>query len=616
MLTEWTIGNFKSISERTALKLAPLTIICGANSSGKSTIIQSILLIAQTLGSPATHRPLIFNGELVKLGYLADIFHHGEDEKLLEIGFELKWTPRFSPVDHRRGDHKGENKSISAFTTFQKPAQSKPTISKMDLTKLNFRVDEYQILINAENAESKLKNGLRQQTLQIPIDLQAEIENGRFDYRIEDSSSPELADTRSSRLRPYGSLTHFLPRSRLVQYNVTEDFVRATIKECAELLSSRQFSSDTTVLQISFKDVRGRHLREILDKAIDQAKRRKDIRSEQSIQELSNASSMLQRSRNLDEWIEMMRKGVTTRVRTALSQELAFYAERTEFDPSPMGKDVGLRARPFHPDIINATDEIIDFFVRRLKYLGPLRDDPKMIFSLPPVPDYKDVGLKGEYTAAVLERFGKDVSVQCPVPPAVGQIGLKSETMPLLDAVILWLRHMELVENVVTEDRGKMGVELSVHTQGLERQLDLTNVGVGVSQVLPILTMCLLAPEKGLVILEQPELHLHPKVQGILGDFLLGIASRGTQCIIETHSERIINRMRRRIAEAPEDSIMRLVQIYFTERRHVATQVIQVEPNEYGAIQKWPKGFSMKDLPKQVLLLRPQLANAKQNLSR
>lgn len=50
MILEWTLGNFKSVKQTPKLKFAPLTIICGANSSGKSTIIQSVLMISQTLG--------------------------------------------------------------------------------------------------------------------------------------------------------------------------------------------------------------------------------------------------------------------------------------------------------------------------------------------------------------------------------------------------------------------------------------------------------------------------------------------------------------------------------------------------------------------------------------
>ena len=58
-----------------------------------------------------------------------------------------------------------------------------------------------------------------------------------------------------------------------------------------------------------------------------------------------------------------------------------------------------------------------------------------------------------------------------------------------------------------------MGIGLSVTPPGIDREVDLTSVGVGVSQVLPVILLCLLAEPGTLVVLEQPELHLHPKLQ-------------------------------------------------------------------------------------------------------
>ena len=118
-----------------------------------------------------------------------------------------------------------------------------------------------------------------------------------------------------------------------------------------------------------------------------------------------------------------------------------------------------------------------------------------------------------------------------------------------------------------TRDRGKLGHELKVRvaTEGVAQ--DLTHVGVGVSQVLPILVMSLLAEEDTTLIFEQPELHLHPKVQTLLGDFFLSMALLGKQCIVETHSEYLINRLRFRAASAPlEQSISDVMKIYLVEK--------------------------------------------------
>jgi predicted ATPase len=73
MLTRWTLENFKPIRERLDLELKPLTVLAGLNSSGKSSFLQSIRLISQTLANPKRDEPLVLNGPLVRLGAFRDV---------------------------------------------------------------------------------------------------------------------------------------------------------------------------------------------------------------------------------------------------------------------------------------------------------------------------------------------------------------------------------------------------------------------------------------------------------------------------------------------------------------------------------------------------------------
>ncbi|MEM7534657.1 MAG: AAA family ATPase, partial [Chloroflexota bacterium] len=77
MLSEWTISNFKSINEPVTLQLAPLTIFSGINSSGKSTILQSILTLCQTFMDSPEEGCLNLNGKYLQLGTISDIQHTG-----------------------------------------------------------------------------------------------------------------------------------------------------------------------------------------------------------------------------------------------------------------------------------------------------------------------------------------------------------------------------------------------------------------------------------------------------------------------------------------------------------------------------------------------------------
>jgi predicted ATPase len=131
-----------------------------------------------------------------------------------------------------------------------------------------------------------------------------------------------------------------------------------------------------------------------------------------------------------------------------------------------------------------------------------------------------------------------------------------------------------------------------------ELSAELNAVGVGVSQVLPVVMQCLLAqPGDSMVIVEQPELHLHPRLEQTLADFFLACVRSGRQILIETHSEHLVNRLRLRIAEDMSDEVSSLVKVVFAEQRDGVTSYREPGIDQYGntefgdADQDWPEGF-------------------------
>lgn len=123
--------------------------------------------------------------------------------------------------------------------------------------------------------------------------------------------------------------------------------------------------------------------------------------------------------------------------------------------------------------------------------------------------------------------------------------------------------------------------------------LEITDVGFGISQVLPILVQAYLSPNGSLVIMEQPEIHLHPNMQAWLADALINISINEDKFfIIETHSESIIRRIRRRIAEEDHPLNNDDVAIYNVQRNELnsSAELEFLSINENGDI-KWPKGF-------------------------
>jgi hypothetical protein len=95
VLKHWKVENFKSIVSSGELPLAPVTVFAGLNSSGKSSLLQSILMVAQTLSNPTPTRALLPNGSLIQLGRFEDILHQGANPSRITLAFELDFSHEF-----------------------------------------------------------------------------------------------------------------------------------------------------------------------------------------------------------------------------------------------------------------------------------------------------------------------------------------------------------------------------------------------------------------------------------------------------------------------------------------------------------------------------------------
>ncbi len=224
----------------------------------------------------------------------------------------------------------------------------------------------------------------------------------------------------------------------------------------------------------------------------------------------------------------------------------------------------------------------------QLGYLGPLRQRPQRAYLHSGNPTI-DIGESGEYAAQVLwrERNRK-------ISYSTG-IGEDPQETTLLEAVNDAFARIGMLQPVTVKSERSVMYQILFLLEGsrTKQTTTIADVGFGVSQLLPILVIGLRLGKESLLMLEQPEIHLHPRLQANLADFLLTLATNGRRIIIETHSDHFINRLRRRIAEDSTNQLQDSVSILFVnppvEGRGAKVEPLQID--KYGVIRNWPPGF-------------------------
>lgn len=604
MITKWTVSNFKSIVRETTLDLAPLTIFAGPNSSGKSTILQSFLLIAQTMAHKVRSRSVVLNGTLTRLGQFDDLKSNNGEFDQITIGWECRPTqegqmaiienmsfPGPVMVYGRRLD---SIKEIACKLSFD----TNPGSPERDLYQLQPKLFLFTMSLLARSEDSTERR--YELTVSRSLAGNAKISNLKveepdnemaragleYDIVLDSESIEELREEMAT-AEPVGCiLRHFLPDRLFIRVNIVEEIARW--------------------IQMTLMDDRPRYRRSplmdrepVLPGAL--VKKIKKGLGEKFAAMFPEQPTLFETGTEMlmREWMERVRR-LTQEKRRELRQALTDWTDLHEVIVNTLlaerkPEETEYQLLPYRPpvDLMNASAYLGMFFSNLVKYLGPLRDEPKPLYPLAAHADPTDIGLQGEMTAAVLNLHRERLIRYIP-SAAFGKTPFDPSPVPrsLEAAVTDWLKYLGVAETAKSVDKGKLGHEMKVSLSEGGPYHDLTHVGVGVSQVLPILVMALLADRDTTLIFEQPELHLHPKVQTRLGDFFLSIVLMGRQCLIETHSEYLINRLRyRAAAEQKTNRVTESLKMYFVEKKDGASNFREVKVNEYGAILDWPEGF-------------------------
>jgi energy-coupling factor transporter ATP-binding protein EcfA2 len=215
--------------------------------------------------------------------------------------------------------------------------------------------------------------------------------------------------------------------------------------------------------------------------------------------------------------------------------------------------------------------------------IGPLRSRVPW-YSGVGTRTFSEYGQSGENLLAALGRGERD--------PKSGK--------PLLDSVNQWVKNkLKILEKVEVKDIDPDGLVRSLvgHEMDGLCGVNVAAMGEGISQILPIIAVALLQRSRECLLVEQPEVHLHPALQADLADLFIEMAMKeGRQVIVETHSEHILLRIRRRVAEATRNQGKGLlkpdqVSILFVEKKGPESTVRRLEMNGKGHFEEWPDGF-------------------------
>ena len=215
-------------------------------------------------------------------------------------------------------------------------------------------------------------------------------------------------------------------------------------------------------------------------------------------------------------------------------------------------------------------------------YLGPTRVNPQRYYSW-----------EGKHPLYTGQRGDLMIDALLSARVRILKTQHDTEDVPIEQRISHWLQEMELAYSFSlnwVEAQDSTTYEVRIQKTPSSPPVTLLDMGYGLSQFLPVLVHCYYAPEGSTLILEQPGIHLHPKVQSQLADLLIEvITERKLQILVESHSEHLLNRLQRRIAE--EKISVDKTALYFCSNDEGTSNIKRLKVDEFGNIANWPENF-------------------------
>lgn len=496
MLSSITLENFKAFKNLDNLEIKPITIFCGTNSCGKSSILESILLLKQTIESKNPNQNLLLNGRFVHLGNFENVIFEKNTDSDLVLNYSFKMKKSDFP--------KEKNKASFPFLI-------RDLISRESFDDINSQfIINYKITLGIES-KSKIKKYIN------PII----VKNVFLNVQSENETQISLQ----------------------------------------------------SMIEMKFE---GDGLYEIIW---------------DNIQPRYSSSKILNKS------------GDERNIKVTFANLFPYdIIESDELEERKIPYEI---ANVFH-----RLNDILQRIVGTFTYLGPLREEPSRRYIYED--EIVEIGVKGENAAYIYSTEQDDILKKHYIYNSENDSFHEEKSIKLSEALEHWFTLMK-IEDFRTEQNSEI-IFLNLKSgSGEDTRVNIADVGFGVSQIFPILLEGLRMRKGSTLLLEQPEIHLHPNLQMQLADYFISIALSGKNVIVETHSDHIINRLVRRIVEDDTFNLSSLINIFFISSTPSGSIYEKVKIDDKRGIVNWPDGFFDQSATEQERIIRAGLKKRKLN---
>jgi hypothetical protein len=537
MITGISIENFKGISERVTLDLRPITLLFGANSAGKSTILHALhyareVFERHNLDADQT----IAGGKYIDLGGFDHFLHHGgasqswNNASSVTLRLDIAVPNLFLPDFDADKDAIGQHLGLDIYTIVRDVNQAavQITIAWSDLEQCPFVAETTVELNGLPFARISSRPNLREVVV-TDIDFSHPCLSTIGDNRTRDTSEATLFDS--------------------------ESILQSLMNQCGDVFHS---GGSVILLQgrgdaLQYFDVPLRYAHEpFVPQRLDEA-----------------ALAQVQKN--------------------SMAHQAVLILSELILGPCQLVRD-GLK---------------------QFRYLGPLRDTPARVYNPPrfPNPSRWSSGL-GAWDSLhngpdeLVDAVGRWLSDESHLNAGCTLERRTYLELDSADPIIRKLLNRQAFDDI-DQDEGLNLSKLPMKTRVVilsgnsEAELRPHDVGIGISQVVPVIVTALDGEDR-LLAIEQPELHIHPRLQAAIADlFIESIHKNKHRFIIETHSEHLILRLLRRIREtekgtAPVDRQLRTDElgIYYLKQENGSTTASRIDVDVNGEfIQPWPDDF-------------------------